>query len=116
MNQSAASQSDLNQTTEKQSQINSILQTPAVAGLLNYLDQTTQFFLQLPNHKTEHFRECSVVRNLHIKFYACLFYETRDKLGLHITEQTAYLQDKLNTLLDAITKLLWRHNLLTEMP
>ena len=103
MNQSAVSQSDLNQTTEKPSQINSILQTPAVAGLLNYLDQTTQFFLQLPNHKTEHFKECSVVRNLHIKFYACLFYETRDKLGLNITEQTAYLQDKLNILLDAIT-------------
>jgi cytochrome c biogenesis factor len=42
MNQSAASQSDLHQTTEKQSQINSILQTPAVAGLLkkdnNWMD------------------------------------------------------------------------------
>lgn len=103
MNQSAVSQSDPNPSIEKQTQINSVLQTPAVIGLLNYLDQSTQFFLQLPNHKTEHFRECSTVRNLHIKFYACLFYETRDKLALQINEQTAYLQDKLNTLLDAIT-------------
>ena len=55
-----------NPTIEKQTQINSVLQTPAVTGLLNYLDQSTQFFLQLPNHKTEHFRECSTVRNLHI--------------------------------------------------
>ncbi len=38
--------------------------------------------LLLPRLKNAETKECSAHRNIHIKIYACLLYETKDKISL----------------------------------
>ncbi len=79
--------------------------SPAVALILSYLEETTQFMLLLPHHKIEYSKECATNRNIHIKLYACLLYKTKDRLGLTIVEQVHNLQDKFNVMLNSIAYL-----------
>ncbi len=73
---------------------------PTIDLLLGYLEETTQFMLLLPRLKNNHSKECSAHRNIHIKIYACLLYETKDKIGLHVVQQEQDLQDKFNVMLN----------------
>jgi hypothetical protein len=75
---------------------------PTIDLLLGYLEETTQFMLLLPRLRNAETKECSAHRNIHIKIYACLLYETKDKIGLQVVQQVQDLQDKFNVMLNSI--------------
>jgi len=75
---------------------------PTIDLLLGYLEETTQFMLLLPRLRNAESKECSAHRNIHIKIYACLLYETKDKIGLQVVQQVQDLQDKFNVMLNSI--------------
>ena len=76
---------------------------PTIDLILGYLEETTQFMLLLPRLKNNDLlKECSAHRNIHIKIYACLLYETKDKIGLQVVQQVQDLQDKFNIMLNSV--------------